>query len=321
MFLLILLKLNFVLHLKNNDRFEGLKSIWLGKIQNIIYRSSNYLFSCWNSLLFCTIFVQFGFTNFFPMFIFSQYKWISPLTYFSTSEFVLVKLFDILIAFVNAFEQTHFVSFFSWSYNFCRILKHHFNQFLRHRSWVFHARRHIDFNQPRIQVLVNHKIIPNKFTISLSSHNETLTTLDGPNNYVFHFLDDFVPTLLSYKVDELRLFPHAFVHDKVFVVLLNRVVSQMLEPVTDVIKRVVIGTEPDVTLVIEPYFGWIVILNADPLPDVELFTSDQEWVFDIFLNDELTSSPATVCDNIIQVVVAANSSASWQNLVRLINYN
>lgn len=84
----------------------------------------------------------------------------------------------------------------------------------------------------------------------------------------------------------------------------------MLEPVANVIKRVVIGTEPDVTLVIEPDFGWIVILNADPLPDVKLFTSDQERVFDILLNDELTSSSATVGYDIIQVVVAANSSAS-----------
>lgn len=84
----------------------------------------------------------------------------------------------------------------------------------------------------------------------------------------------------------------------------------MLEPVANVVKRVVIGTEPDVTLVIEPDFWWIVILNADPLPDVELFTSNQEWVFDILLDDELASSPATVSDNVIQIVVAANASSS-----------
>jgi hypothetical protein len=84
----------------------------------------------------------------------------------------------------------------------------------------------------------------------------------------------------------------------------------VLEPVANVVKRVVIGTEPDVTLVIEPDFWWIVILNADPLPDVELFTSNQERVFDILLDDELASSPATVSDNVIQIVVAANASSS-----------
>lgn len=49
----------------------------------------------------------------------------------------------------------------------------------------------------------------------------------------------------------------------------------MLKSVMNVVERVIIGTESNVTLVIKPNFGWIVILNMDPLADIELFASNQ----------------------------------------------
>ena len=187
---------------------------------------------------------------------------------------VLIKLFHILLPSVNTLEQPDFICLLCCGYQFCRVLQYHLHKLFCHRSWVLHAGWHVNLNQPRVQVFINHEIIPNKFTISLSSICEPFATLYRPHNNVLNLFNDFVPCLFANKGNELTLFPHTFVNDQILIVLLDGVVSQVLEPIVNVVKGVIISTEPDVTFVIKPDFGWIVILYMDPLPDIELFTTN-----------------------------------------------
>ncbi len=84
----------------------------------------------------------------------------------------------------------------------------------------------------------------------------------------------------------------------------------MLEPVLNVIQRVVISAETHITLVIKPDLWWVVILNAHPLPDVELLSTNEQWVLNVLLNHELTRPATAVGYDIVKVIVTADASTS-----------
>lgn len=84
----------------------------------------------------------------------------------------------------------------------------------------------------------------------------------------------------------------------------------MLESIMNVIERVIVCTKSDIAFVIKPNFGRIVILDVNPLPDVKLFPTDQQGILDILLNHKLTSSSATVSNDVVKVIIATDSSTS-----------
>ncbi len=139
---------------------------------------------------------------------------------------------------------------------------------------MLHTWRHVDFNQPRVEVLINHEIIPYKFTVALSSINEALAASDCPYDNILNFLQNLIPIVLSNKGNKLTFFPHAFINNKIFIVLLNRVVGKVLKSVVDVVKGVIVCTKSHIAFIIEPYFGRVVVLNEDPLSDVKLLSSN-----------------------------------------------
>jgi hypothetical protein len=54
------------------------------------------------------------------------------------------------------------------------------------------------------------------------------------------------------------------------------------------LRRVVLfQAETQVELAVEPDFGGVVVLNQDPLPDVEFAAIYNKRVFDVFLDDVL----------------------------------
>jgi hypothetical protein len=74
------------------------------------------------------------------------------------------------------------------------------------------------------------------------------------------------------------------------------------ELVVDVVQRVIVTTETEVTLLVEPYHWWVEVFDQHPLTDVEFTTVYQQRVLDVFLNHELAVFPQAIVSNIIKVV-------------------
>jgi hypothetical protein len=193
----------------------------------------------------------------------------------NSRDLVLVKLFYVFFSLVNALPQSHIICLLRCRYQLRCVLQHHFDEFLGDWSRVLHTGRHVNLNKPGIEVLINHKVIPDKLTTTLPAIRKSLTTLNRPHNNVLYFLNNLFPSLLANKGNKLTFLPHTFINNEILVVLLNGVVRQMLKSVMNVVQRVIISAESNVTLVIKPNFGRIVILNMDPLADIELFASNQ----------------------------------------------
>lgn len=100
---------------------------------------------------------------------------------------------------------------------------------------MVHAGAHIDFNDPWIQVFVNHKVIANHLKKSLLASHRTLTTLDTPYDDTLHLILDGLPLLRPNKLNKSPHLPHALINHRIFVVLLNGVIGEMHEFVVDVV--------------------------------------------------------------------------------------
>ena len=90
-------------------------------------------------------------------------------------------------------------------------------------------------------------------------------------------------------------------------VLLDGVVGEVGESVVNVVQVVLLVCEAEVALVVEPYFGWVEVLNDDPLPNIELPPLDQHRVLDVLLHHELCGPAHAVVNNIINIVETSDS--------------
>jgi hypothetical protein len=119
----------------------------------------------------------------------------------------------------------------------------HFDEFLGDRGGVIHAWTHVDFNDPRIQVFVNHKVITDHLKKSLLACNRTLATLNAPDDDAFHLILDDLPLLSADEVNEGLHLPHALLDYRIFIVFLNGVISEMHEFIVDVVQGIVIAAK------------------------------------------------------------------------------
>lgn len=162
---------------------------------------------------------------------------------------------------------------------------------------MVHAGTHVYFDDPRVQVLVDHEVVADHFEEPLFTSDTSFARLDAPhNNVLYLFLDNF-PLVVPDIVTKSLHFPHSIVDDCSFVMLLDGVVGQVHKLVLDVVKAIVIGTKTEVTLFIEPNHRRVKVFDQDPLSDVKFLTIDQQRVLDILLNHKLNVLPqAIVCD-------------------------
>ena len=159
---------------------------------------------------------------------------------------------------------------------------------------MLHAWAHVDLDQPRVEILIDHEIITHKFTRAFLCHHMAFTTFNTPDHNVLNFLLSFQPFVRTHVFSQFLHRPHTFLNISLFVVLLHTIVCQMDMPVVNVVEREVISAKSRIALIIKPYFGRVEILDKDPLADVELLTFDQHWVLDVFLDHKLAVSSKTV---------------------------
>lgn len=186
-----------------------------------------------------------------------------------------------------------------WRQKVTHISLHHFYQLFTHRSWMVHTRTHVDLYNPRIQILINHKIIPNHLEKTSLPSNTPFTSLDTPYNNILNFLLNNSPFLLPNILTKSFHIPHSVIKHSCFMVLLDWVVSQMHKFVMNIVKTIIITTKSKVALFIEPDYRRIVVLNKHPLSYVKFFTIYQQRILYIFLDDKLTIFSKTIVCNVI----------------------
>lgn len=144
-------------------------------------------------------------------FDFSLWQLCQAWFFILSSDFVFIEIFEILIAFINAFKEPDLSGLFIVSNDFGSVLKDHFYKSFSHRGRVLHAWRHVNLDEPRVVILVYHKIIPDKLNVALSAIKEAFARLDGPHYYVPHLLLNLLPLVISEELNQLGLSPHALV--------------------------------------------------------------------------------------------------------------
>lgn len=226
------------------------------------------------------------------------------------SNIIDAELAQVLVPLVDAVEQAGWLALLARVDDLGRVLQHHLHQFLGHRSRVVHAWTHVDLNQPRIQVLVNHEVVPNQLSRPLLADDMPLAALDAPDHNIFHLLLNDPPLLEAQPLRELPHLPHRLLCIVLLGVLLDAVVGQVREPVVDVVEGVLVVGEAQVALLVEPDARRREVLDGHPLADVEFTALDQEGIFDVFLDDELGGLTEAVVSDVIDVVEAAYSSSS-----------
>lgn len=115
------------------------------------------------------------------------------------------------------------------------VLQHHLHQFLSHRRRVVHARTHVDLYQPRIQVLINHEVIPHQLSRPLLANHMPLATLNTPNHNILHLLLNNLPLLQPQPLRKLPHLPHRLLRIVLLRVLLDAVIGQMRKSIVDVV--------------------------------------------------------------------------------------
>lgn len=122
---------------------------------------------------------------------------------------------------------------------------------------------------------------------------------DAPHHDIFYFPLNLQPFLLPQILGQLPHRPHAFLDVSFLVVLLHTVVGEVDESVVDVIQRELVSTKSDIAFIVKPNFGWVEILDEDPLPNIKLLALNDEWMLDILLHNELYIAAKTIVGNII----------------------
>ena len=126
---------------------------------------------------------------------------------------------------------------------------------------MIHTWTHVYLNDPRIQVLVDHKVIANHLKESSFASNTTFTSLDTPNNNIFNFFLNNFPLFFSNKLTKSLHIPHTLINNSSFMIFLNRIIRQMHKFIMNIVKTIVITTKSKITLLIKPYYRRIVILD------------------------------------------------------------
>lgn len=71
------------------------------------------------------------------------------------------------------------------------------------------------------------------------------------------------------------------------VILLDGVIGKVRVLVLEHVRVIVLQTEPQVELIVEPDFGWVVVFDDNPNADIEFPPVDYEWILDILLDHVL----------------------------------
>lgn len=92
-------------------------------------------------------------------------------------------------------------------------------------------------------------------------------------------------------------------------------------PIIDVIEWKLIATEPHITFIIKPYFGWVKVLDQNPLSYIKFSAFNQQRMLYILLDNKLDISAKTIIGDIIDIIEASNSSSPWHNYVMVKIYS
>jgi hypothetical protein len=149
------------------------------------------------------------------------------------------------------------------------VFKHELDQALSHLGGVVHGWGGVDLNQPHIEVVVDHEIETEELEATLFTLKHVLHTLEAVDHDVLRLLFQLVvpdlPTILFLHVSlHLIKAPHvAFNRETNLVHTLsifgNRVVCEMDKSVSDIVRVIVAGWEPEVGFSIEPHSKWVPI--------------------------------------------------------------
>lgn len=100
---------------------------------------------------------------------------------------------------------------------------------------MVHAGTHIDFDDPGVEVFVDHEVVADHLEEALLASHGPLTTLDAPDDDALHLLLQHPPLLLPHIFHECPHLPHALLNNRILVVLLDGVVGQVHELVVDIV--------------------------------------------------------------------------------------
>lgn len=103
---------------------------------------------------------------------------------------------------------------------------------------VIHRWTHINLNEPRIKMFIDHKVVANEFTAIPPSRDIPLTAFYTPDNDVFHAFLDGGPAVLADVGCEFSHWPHVagdLGEMELCVVFLDWIVCEMDESVVDVL--------------------------------------------------------------------------------------
>lgn len=87
-------------------------------------------------------------------------------------------------------------------------MQHHFDEFLGDWGGVVHAGTHVDFDEPGVEVFVDHKVIAYQFHRALLADDVPLAALNAPNHNILHLLLHYLPLLSAQPFCELPHLPH-----------------------------------------------------------------------------------------------------------------
>ena len=176
-----------------------------------------------------------------------------------------------------------------------RVLQDHFDQSSGDWGRVVHRRAAVDLDQPGLQPVVDHEIIPNQFERVPSAIYLILSADYGCNDDFLHPGNDFFELAFSsLQLDILLQLLHAphrlvlqLLQVDLGVVLLDGVVGQVRELVAQFKRVVFLQAEAEVELGIEPDARRVVVLDQHPLADVEFPPVYYQWVLDVLLHHVL----------------------------------
>lgn len=140
-----------------------------------------------------------------------------------------------------------------------------------------------------------------------------LTALHTPNHDILHLLLQQSPLLSANPVRKLLLLPHRLLRIVLLRVLLYAVIRQMSKTIVDVIERILIVSEAEIALLVEPYFRRCEILDEDPLSDIELPPLNEQWILNVLLHNELGGLTKGIVSDIVEVIEASYSSSPRHN--------
>lgn len=108
---------------------------------------------------------------------------------------------------------------------------------------------------------INHEIKPHQLTEALLGRYISLATFYTPHDNVFYLLQYLIPLLLTDLLNKPPHLPYALFNRLLLVLLLDLVVREVNEPILNVVQGVVVHAKPQIALVVEVYFGRVVVLD------------------------------------------------------------